>query len=104
MAENPSYEMIWQVVGAIPAGKVATYGQVAALAGLPRGARLVGRCLGNLPAGSRLPWHRVINAAGRLSLPPDSEGYNEQVRRLQEEGVVVLAGRVKLKQFRWSAG
>lgn len=101
MADNPAYEMIWQVVGAIPPGFVATYGQVAELAGLPRGARMVGRCLGNLPEGSRLPWHRVINSAGRISLPPDSDGYKEQVRRLQEEGVAVFNGRVRLRQFRW---
>ena len=95
-------ERIWRVVAAIPPGKVATYGGVAALAGLGRGARLVGRTLRDLPQGSKLPWHRVINAQGRISLPPRSPGHREQRRRLEAEGVEFsLAGKVPLRQFLW---
>ena len=57
-------QRIWQVVASIPLGKVASYSQVATLAGLPRGARLVGRILGALPPDSKLPWYRVIRADG----------------------------------------
>jgi len=57
-------EIIWQVVAAIPYGKVATYGQVAKLCGFPRHARYVGMTLRDLPNGSTLPWHRVVNAKG----------------------------------------
>ena len=101
MAVNEMHQRIWQVLGQIPQGKVVTYGQVAELAGLAGKSRMVGRCLGQLPEGSRLPWHRVINAQGKISLPVGSEGYDRQVGRLQEEGVVVLNGRVKLSEFRW---
>lgn len=101
MSQNPAYEMIWQVVAAIPVGKVATYGQVAEQAGVPGAARLVGRCLSQLPEDSRLPWFRVINASGRISLPVGSEGYLRQVKLLQEEGVAVLNGKIRLADFRW---
>jgi len=89
-------ERIWQLVHTIPAGKVATYGQIAGLAGLPRHARMVGRVLRNLPPGSRLPWHRVINAAGRIST-----GGREQRERLEAEGVVFINGRISLKDYGW---
>lgn len=86
------YRRIYAVVAAIPRGKVASYGEVAARAGLGRGARLVGRALAECPAG--LPWHRVVNAAGRISLPRGSAGWTEQVRRLRSEGLTVSDGRV----------
>jgi methylated-DNA-protein-cysteine methyltransferase-like protein len=93
---------IWQVVAAIPPGKVASYGQVAALAGLGRGARQVGRALRELPGDSRLPWHRVINARGRISLPTGSRGHREQRERLLAEGVVVQeGGRIDLARYGW---
>jgi methylated-DNA-protein-cysteine methyltransferase related protein len=87
-------ERIWQVVAAIPRGRVATYGQVASLAGLPRRARLVGHVLGNLPGGSRLPWHRVVNAALRISPRGDDRGMHEQRRRLEREGVAFVGPRI----------
>ena len=90
---------VWQVVATIPEGFVATYGQVAQLAGLPRGARRVGRILGSLPAGTRLPWHRVINASGRSSLP--GAAGEEQRRRLAAEGVRFVNGRTSLSRYRW---
>lgn len=100
MVQNPAYEVIWQVVAAIPQGKVATYGQVAQLAGLPGAARMVGRCLSQLPRDTKLPWFRVVNASGRISLPVGSEGYLKQVALLQEEGIAVLNGRISLAKFR----
>jgi methylated-DNA-protein-cysteine methyltransferase-like protein len=78
----------------IPRGKVATYGQVAALAGMPGHARYVGRTLGELPAGSRLPWHRVVNASLRSSLPASSDAYARQMARLQAESVSFTGLRV----------
>ena len=82
-----SCESIWRVVAAIPAGRVSTYGEVAKLAGLPRGARQVGRALGKAPASLKLPWYRVIGAGGRIALPRDSAGYRTQVSKLRAEGV-----------------
>ncbi len=93
-------ERVWQIVNAIPPGRVATYGQIARLAGMPRQARLVGRVLSRLPAGSRLPWHRVIDARGRITSP----GGERQRKLLQEEGVVILNGRVDLADCQWDAG
>ena len=89
------------VLASIPPGTVVTYGQVAALAGLPRAARMVGRILGNLPKGTELPWHRVINAAGKISLPADSPSFKLQKARLQEKGVVLSNNRGSLKKFNW---
>ena len=100
--EQPSREeKVYMVLAAVPSGSVVTYGQVAELAGLPRAARTVGRILGNLPKETELPWHRVINAAGKISLPEDSPGFKTQKARLQEEGVVLNNNRVSLKKFNW---
>jgi methylated-DNA-protein-cysteine methyltransferase-like protein len=93
---------IWQVVAAIPAGKVATYGSVAQQAGLARAARRVGKALRGLPADTRIPWHRVINAQGRISLPAGSESHNVQRERLEAEGVCFRGnGSIDLKHFGW---
>ena len=101
MAQNPAYEMIWQVIGAIPVGKVATYGQIAELAGIPGGARMVGRCLSQLPCDSQLLSSPGPSAVIISLIPVDSEGYKKQHALLQEEGVVVLSGRISLAKFRW---
>jgi methylated-DNA-protein-cysteine methyltransferase related protein len=103
-AEQASrYGRIYAVVRRIPAGKVATYGQVAELAGLERHARMAGYALHALPDHTTVPWHRVINAQGRLSLRADGEGSVLRQRfLLEEEGVVFdLSGRVSLKRFGW---
>jgi len=93
---------IWQVVALIPAGRVATYGDVARHAGLGRAARRVGRALGQLPGDTRLPWHRVINSTGRMSLPAASVAGKQQRQRLAEEGIHFSAsGRIDLNQQRW---
>jgi methylated-DNA-protein-cysteine methyltransferase-like protein len=90
------------VVDSIPRGRVATYGQVALIAGLPRRARWVGRVLRELPDGSKLPWQRVVGAGGVISLPVPGAGA-EQRRRLLREGVEVSArGRIDLGRFGWS--
>lgn len=84
---------------------MATYGRVAELAGLPGHARQVGYALAALPSGSAVPWHRVINAQGRISLRRDGPGSDlPQRARLEREGVVFDAGgRVSLKKFGWPA-
>ena len=96
------YRRIYAVVCQIPLGRVATYGQVAAIAGLPGHARQVGYALHGLPAESEVPWHRVINARGEVS--PRSEGGWENFQRhlLEGEGIRFdAAGRVDLSCFRW---
>ena len=80
--------MIWETVKQIPRGKVATYGEVAKLSGLPGQQRLVGYALHNLPANSTVPWQRVINARGRISLPRRTGGYRRQKKLLEKEGIV----------------
>ncbi len=90
-------EQIWQIVNAIPRGRVCTYGQVANLAGMPQQSRLVGRILARLPKGTRLPWHRVINSQGKISNPEPER----QKERLEKEGIVFVNGRINLKIYRW---
>jgi methylated-DNA-protein-cysteine methyltransferase related protein len=92
--DNPAFQEIWAVVGAIPRGSVSTYGAVARAAGLPGRARMAGRALHELPKEMKLPWHRVVGAGGRIVFPPTSLHYREQARRLRAEGVVVKAGKV----------
>ena len=90
---------VWQVVQGFPRGHVLTYGEVARLAGKARWARRVSRAMRRAPRGVELPWHRVVNAQGKISLPPDSNGFREQRRRLEEEGVVFLDGKIDLGRF-----
>lgn len=103
MPDPPArYARIYAVVRRIPAGAVATYGQVAALAGLPGEARQVGYALAALPEGSDVPWQRVINAQGRVSprSEPGWEGF--QRRLLESEGVEFdERGRIDLARYRW---
>ncbi|QBY05358.1 MGMT family protein [Thalassotalea sp. HSM 43] len=96
-----NYQRIWQTVLAVPKGKVASYGQIADLAGLPGRARLVGKALGHAPKAMNVPWYRIINSQGKISLPKGSEGFERQKNLLIDEGVVVLNGRIKLKDFAW---
>ena len=94
-------EKIWQIVFNIPRGKVASYGQVAKLAELPGYARYVGFVMKSLPAGTRLPWHRVINSQGTLSFKKGSPQYKTQKSRLEAEGVVFIKGKISLKEYGW---
>lgn len=97
------YARIWSVVKKIPRGRVATYGQVATLAGLDGHARQVGYALHNLPDGSRVPWHRVINAKGEISPRLTSDSHELQRLLLEAEGVeFTVDGRVDLRKFRWN--
>ncbi len=93
-------EIIWQIVAAIPRGSVATYGDIAKLAGYPNHARYVGTTLKNLPAESTLPWHRVVNAKGELSFAKDSEHYQKQRPLLESEGVTFKSFKLRLKTYR----
>jgi methylated-DNA-protein-cysteine methyltransferase-like protein len=96
-----SYARIYAVVRRIPRGRVATYGQVAALAGLPGQARQVGYALHALSEGDRVPWHRVINAQGRVS-PRGTPGWDDVQRQfLEAEGVRFDAGRTLLSRYQW---
>ena len=101
-----AYARIYAVVRRIPRGRVATYGQVAALAGLPQAPRLAGYALYALPEGSPIPWHRVVAAGGRLTLGKISpHGAITQRLRLENEGVRFDArGCADLDRHRWSAG
>ena len=103
VAADPFCAAVREVIAAIPAGQVATYGQVAHLAGKPWGARQVAWILHSQSEKYRLPWQRVIGASGRISLPP-GRGFKEQRRLLRREGVAVEAsGRIDLEKFRWLA-
>ena len=94
--------LILQVLALIPEAKVATYGQVARLAGLPRHARLVGYILKHLDAQSDVPWHRVVNAQGKIMTTQSYvQGQNLQQLKLLTEGVVVNGDRVNLKTYQW---
>jgi len=90
---------VWQVVAGIPRGHVLTYGEVARLAGMSRAARRVSMAMRRAPRGMQLPWHRVINAQGKISFPPDSSGYQRQKELLEQEGVVFLNGKIDLERF-----
>lgn len=94
-------ERIRKVCRSIPEGCVASYGQLADLAGLPGRARMVGRALGDDDDRSTLPWHRVLRADGKIAFPTDSDIFREQRERLLAEGVLVQNGRVALDTFGW---
>jgi methylated-DNA-protein-cysteine methyltransferase related protein len=99
---SDSYRRIYAVVSRIPRGRVATYGQVAELARLPRQARLVGYALNVLTADSDVPWHRVVNAAGKVSVRGDGLGHEElQAQLLRREGVRFVGGALSLARYRW---
>ena len=107
MASTPkeTNQRIWQVVMLIPSGTVATYGDVARQAGMPGAARRVGRALRGLPEDTRIPWHRVLNAQGKLVVPGGSSAQRRQRERLENEGVFFHSpNRVSLRQYRWQPG
>lgn len=101
MSGNTSYPKIWQTVQLIPAGKVASYGQIADLAGLPGRARLVGKSLGFAPKELQVPWYRVLRSNGQIAFPLGSEQAQQQTGLLQQENVAVINNRVNLKLFQW---
>lgn len=95
---------IWETIQDIPAGCVANYGQIAEIAGIPRGARQVGYALRHTPDGLELPWHRVVQSSGKSAFDPNSRAFRMQRDRLANEGVVMLKGRVNMSRYRWEPG
>ena len=99
---NELHRQILEVIALVPYGKVASYGQIAKLAGLPKHARLVGYVLKHLDKESQIPWYRVINSQGKISVTRMNEkGNNVQQDLLEAEGVYLLNGKVSLKKFGW---
>ena len=95
--------MIFQVIAQIPYGRVASYGQIARLAGIPKHSRLVGYVLKHMDADSSLPWYRVINSQGKISLSKlNDHGQNIQAQLLMAEGILVIEDKVKMKVFQWN--
>lgn len=98
---TPFTETVIGIIKSIPAGKVATYGQIAGLAGSPRAARQVVRILHSMSKKHRLPWHRVINAKGQIALQ-DDKSFNDQWMSLEAEGVEIgLNGIIDLDKYQW---
>lgn len=91
---------VYRLVRRIPRGRVATYGQIAALLGYPRAARAVGRAMKHVPPG--VPWHRVVNARGGISLRANVGSMLTQRLLLEQEGVTVRRGRIRLARHRWT--
>lgn len=93
---------IIEKIAAIPIGKVATYGQIAAMAGNHRAARQVSRVLHTCTSKYQLPWHRVIGAAGKISIPKDQPSYQRQKKKLQQEGIEFgLSDTIDLSLYQW---
>ncbi|MGB5490611.1 MAG: methylated-DNA--[protein]-cysteine S-methyltransferase [Woeseiaceae bacterium] len=92
---------IWETILEIPRGRVASYGQIAEIAGIPRGARQVAYALRHVPKDMELPWHRIITASGKSAFDPNSRHFRMQCDRLTEEGVTVRNGKVNMQDFRW---
>ena len=99
---SPEADRILATVAKVPRGHVASYGQIAHVAGLPGRARLVGWALRHTPDDMEVPWHRILRADGRIAFPEGSEGYARQCRLLGRERVAVKAGRVDLERFGWN--
>ncbi|MDP8202689.1 MAG: MGMT family protein [Candidatus Tenebribacter burtonii] len=89
-----------EIIKLIPVGKVVTYGQIAQLAGNNKAARQISRILHSSSEKYDLPWHRVINSQGKISLRP-GDGFEMQKAILQSEGIQVITGRIDLKKFQW---
>jgi methylated-DNA-protein-cysteine methyltransferase-like protein len=96
---KPDFERVYELVRRIPSGRVATYGQIAHLLDWPRGARTVGWALRALQADSGVPWHRVVNAQGGISIRDAAR----QQALLEAEGIIFdKRGRIDLTRYRWS--
>jgi methylated-DNA-protein-cysteine methyltransferase-like protein len=102
MSSSDSYRKIWRQAAMIPEGQVASYGQIVKLAGLPRRtARMVGRALRSAPRELALPWHRVVNAQGKISIPKSSSGFERQKALLEAEGIVVQDDQLDMNKYCW---
>ena len=93
---------IWETIQDIPRGCVANYGQIAEIAGIPRGARQVGYALRHTPTGMELPWHRVVTSSGKSAFDPNSRHFKTQRARLANEDVAVVNGKVDMNKYRWA--
>ena len=100
--EQSTFECIYEVVKQIPYGKVATYGQVAALAGSKRWARVVGYALHANPDPDHIPCYRVVNRFGEVSKAFAFGGENRQIELLQAEGIKFIDGRVDMDKYQWN--
>lgn len=99
---NSFFTQVYKVVGLIPPGRVATYGQIARILDMPRSARTVGWALRALPEGHDVPWQRVVNAQGTISFSRDSAGAAIQRALLEDEGIIFdKQGRIDLKVYGW---
>ncbi len=101
MQQATKEDLIYTIICAIPAGKVASYGQIAKLAGYPNNARLVGRLLKVMPEGSRIPWRRVVNSQGKISFPEGSNKHLEQRQKLLSEGVTFNKAKINMRLHQW---
>ncbi len=99
-ASSSLFQKVYALVRKVPRGRVATYGQIARALGMPRAARTVGWAMRVSP--DNVPWHRVVNSRGEISLRPTT-GYHEQRKRLQEEGVRLRKGKIDLDKYGWKA-
>ena len=100
---NDNVERILTLIKQVPPGCVATYGQIAKLAGIPRNSRQVGSVLKKLPAGSGVPWYRIVNSKGEISDRENESSQNIQRMALEEEGISFDDNdRIRLKEFQWS--
>lgn len=93
--------VIYTIIASIPKGCVVSYGQVAALAGYPNNARLVGRLLKEMPKDSTIPWHRVVNSQGKIAFVQGSAQYQTQREKLLSEGVTFNNQRINMAKHRW---
>ncbi len=94
-------QRIRETICDVPKGSVASYGQIAEIAGIARGARQVAYTLRMLPKGHKLPWHRIVQASGKIAFDKGSPQFEEQRDRLMMEGVIVSSGRIDMGKFRW---
>ena len=92
---------IYETIREIPAGRVASYGQIAEIAGIPRGARQVGWALRQLPRGHDVPWYRVITSSGKIAFDEGTRAFSKQRGLLLKEDVPVINGRVDMQNYRW---
>lgn len=94
------YQLMWKTVAEVPQGRVATYGQIARLAGYPQHSRFVSKAMAAAPGAMQLPWHRILNAQGKSSLVGELQ--QQQCERLALEGIEFIAGKADLKQNLWN--
>ena len=99
---QPNLQPIWDAVSQVPEGKVASYGQIAEMAGMKGEAQFVGRSLSNIPKRLSLPWHRIIRGDGSIAFPEDSLIAKEQAQKLMDEGITVINNKIPMQVFQWT--